>query len=77
MECEISLEPCVVKYSMNAPLILTSLPKMTAVKSQSRMAASAVLNARSGPMKRPKFSEEQSVYATQPAEAGTRVGDLC
>jgi hypothetical protein len=41
------------------------------------MAASAVLNARSGPMKRPKFSEEQSVYATQPAEAGTTVGDLC
>jgi putative transposase len=41
------------------------------------MAASAVLDERSGPMKRSKFSEEQIVYAIRQAEAGTPVGDLC
>lgn len=28
-------------------------------------------------MKRPKFSEEQIVYAIRQADAGTPVGDLC
>ena len=28
-------------------------------------------------MKRPKFSEEQIVYAIRQAESGTPVGDLC
>jgi putative transposase len=41
------------------------------------MAASAVLDERSGPMKRSKFSEEQIVYAIRQAESGTPVGDLC
>jgi putative transposase len=41
------------------------------------MAASAVLDERSGPMKRSKFSEEQIVYAIRQAEGGTPVGDLC
>jgi putative transposase len=41
------------------------------------MAALAVLDERSGPMKRSKFSEEQIVYAIRQAEAGTPVGDLC
>jgi ABC-type bacteriocin/lantibiotic exporter with double-glycine peptidase domain len=39
------------------------------------MAASAVLDERSGPMKRSKFSEEQIVYATRQPEAGTPVSD--
>jgi putative transposase len=41
------------------------------------MTASAVLDERSGPMKRSKFSEEQIVYALRKAEPGTPVGDLC
>jgi putative transposase len=41
------------------------------------MAASAVLDERSGPMKRSKFSEEQIVYAIRQADAGTPIGDLC
>jgi putative transposase len=41
------------------------------------MAASVVLDERSGPMKRSKFSEEQVVYAIRQADAGTPVGDLC
>jgi Transposase len=41
------------------------------------MAASAVLNTRSGLMKRSKFSEEQIVYAIRQAEPGTLAGDLC
>jgi putative transposase len=41
------------------------------------MAASVVLDERSGPMKRSKFSEEQIIGAIRQAEAGTSVGDLC
>jgi putative transposase len=41
------------------------------------MAASAVLDERSGPMKRSKFSEEQIVYALGQAESGTSIGDVC
>src|ERR1051325_9235127 len=41
------------------------------------MAASAVLDERSGSMKRSRFSEEQIVYAIRQAESGTPVGDLC
>src|SRR5207247_6111752 len=41
------------------------------------MTASAVLDERSGPMKRTKFSEEQIGYAIRQADAGTPVGDLC
>ena len=41
------------------------------------MVASAVLDERSGPLKRSRFSEEQIVYAIRQADAGTPVGDLC
>jgi|SRR6185312_6037520 len=41
------------------------------------MAASAVLHARSGSMKRSRFSEEPIVYAIRQAESGTPIGDLC
>jgi putative transposase len=41
------------------------------------MPASAVLDERSGSMKRSGFSEEQIVYAIRQAEAGTSIGDLC
>jgi putative transposase len=41
------------------------------------MAASAVLDERSGSMKRSRFSEEQIVYAIRQAESGTPMGDLC
>src|SRR5512146_1619944 len=41
------------------------------------MMASTVLDERSGPMKRSRFSEEQIVYAIRQAESGTPIGDLC
>jgi putative transposase len=41
------------------------------------MAASAVLDERSGSMKRSRFSEEQIVYAIRQAESGIPVSDLC
>jgi putative transposase len=41
------------------------------------MAASAVLDERSGSMKRSKFSEEPIVYALRQAESGTPINDLC
>jgi putative transposase len=40
------------------------------------MATSAVLDKRSGPMQRSKFSEEQIVYTIRPTDAGIPVGDL-
>lgn len=41
------------------------------------MTAPAVLDERSGPMKRSKFSHEQIVYDIRPAESGPPIGDLC
>ena len=41
------------------------------------MAASAVQDERSGPMKRSKFSEEQVVDALRQVEASSPVGDIC
>jgi hypothetical protein len=40
------------------------------------MPASAVLDERSGPMKRSTFSEEQIVYVIRQADAGTTVGSI-
>ena len=41
------------------------------------LTASAVLDARSGSMKRTRFSEQQIIYAIRQAERYTPVGDLC
>jgi putative transposase len=41
------------------------------------MAAAAVLDERSGSMKRSRCSEEQIVYVMRQAESGTPTGDLC
>ena len=45
--------------------------------SESKITASAVLDERSGSMKRSRFSEEQIVYALWQTESGAPVGDLC
>ncbi len=56
---------------------LTSPRKATADQNESNMAAAAVLDERSGSMKRSRCSEEQIVYAMRQAESGTPTGDLC
>ena len=58
-------------------IVMTSPRKTTALENESKMAASAVLDERSGSMKRSKFSEEQIVYAIRQAESGTPIGDVC
>ena len=57
--------------------MVTSPPKATADCNESRLLASAVLDERSGSMKRSKFSEEQIVYVLRQAESGTPIGDFC
>jgi putative transposase len=57
---------------------LTSPPKTTTGYNWSKVTLHVVPDAvRRGPMKRPKFSEEQIAYALRQVEAGTPPADVC